>query len=149
MNSPTRKARSVKKPAATTISSYLSSLPEPARTTLEKLRKVIRSAAPRAEEVISYRMPVFRHQGMLVAFAAFPNHCSFFVMSPKVMAAHKDELKAYATATATIRFPVDKPLPATLVKKLVKARIEENEARAKARTERARAKRLAKRGERG
>lgn len=67
---------------------------------------------------------------MLVGFAAFKNHLSFFVMSPSLMDAHKDELKAYDTAKATIRFQADKSLPTALVKKLVKARIEENEARA-------------------
>lgn len=73
---------------------------------------------------------MFKLQGPLVSFGAATNHCSFYVQSPAVMEAHKDELKAYDTSKGTIRFPADKPLPAALVKKLVKARIEENLARA-------------------
>jgi uncharacterized protein YdhG (YjbR/CyaY superfamily) len=76
-------------------------------------------------------MPVFKYHGMLGGFAAFQDHCSFFTMSPSVMEAFKDKLKPYDTSKGTIRFPTDKPLPAALVKKLVKARIEENEARAR------------------
>lgn len=97
---------------------------------LEKLRKTIKAAAPKATESISYRIPTFKYQGPLVAFAAFPNHCSFYPLSPSVLEAHRDELEAYDTSKGTIRFPATKPLPAALVKKLVKARIEENEARA-------------------
>lgn len=111
------------------VDEYLSSVPKEARAALEKLRKTIKSAAPKAIEKISYRIPIFSHHGMLVGFAAFEDHCSFFVMSPSVMRMHKDELKRYDTSTGTIRFPADKPLPVSLVKKLIKARIEENEAR--------------------
>ncbi|HEY5532519.1 MAG TPA: DUF1801 domain-containing protein [Candidatus Anoxymicrobiaceae bacterium] len=114
---------------ATSIDDYLEEVPEEARAALEKLRKVIRTAAPKAVETISYRIPTYKYHGMLVGFAAFKNHLSFFVMSPSLMEAHRDELKAYETAKATIHFTADKPLPAALVKKLVKARIEENEAR--------------------
>lgn len=96
-----------------------------------KLRKIIKAAAPKATELISYQIPTFKHNGALVAFAAFKDHCGFYVMSPVVMDAHKDELKAYDTATATIRFPADKSLPAALVRKLVKARLAENQARMK------------------
>jgi uncharacterized protein YdhG (YjbR/CyaY superfamily) len=113
------------------IDDYLAAVPDEARATLEKLRKTIRAAAPKATETISYRIPTFKYHGPLVAFAAFPNHCSFFPMSPSVMEAHKDELKPYETSKGTIRFPAHKPLPAALVKKLVKARIAENEARLK------------------
>ncbi len=108
------------------VEAYLATVPEDARATLIKLRKTIRAAAPNATEGISYHIPTFKYKGSLVAFAAFPTHCSFYVMSPAVMEAHKDELKSYDTAKGTIRFPVNKPLPASLVKKLVKARIEEN-----------------------
>ena len=113
---------------ARTVDDYLAALPEEARATLEKLRKTIKAAAPKAVEVISYQIPTFRYHGSLVAFAAFKGHCSFFVMSLAVMDAHKDELKPYETAKATIHFPADQPLPAALVKKLVKARMEVNEA---------------------
>jgi uncharacterized protein YdhG (YjbR/CyaY superfamily) len=81
-------------------------------------------------------MPTFKHHGSLVAFAAFKNHCSFFTMSLSVMDAHRDELKAYDTSPGTIRFATNKPLTAALVKKLVKARIEQNEARTPASTNR-------------
>ena len=114
------------------VDDYLASIPAKARATLQKLRKTIKVAAPQAVEKISYRMPMYSCLGMLVGFAAFKNHCSLF-MSPSVLEAHKDLLKRYDTSKGTIRFPVGKPLPATLVKKLVKARIKENEARVKKR----------------
>lgn len=111
----------------TTVDEYLAALPEEARATLEKIRKTIKAAAPRATEVISYEMPMYKQHGMLVGFAAFKNHCSLFPGST-VMEKYKDELKAYGTSKGTIRFPSDKPLPVALVKKLVKAKIAENEA---------------------
>jgi uncharacterized protein YdhG (YjbR/CyaY superfamily) len=115
--------------AKTSIDDYLAAVPEDARAALEKLRGTIRAAAPNATETISYQVPTFKHHGPLVGFAAFKKHCSFFVMSTSVMETHGEELKAYDTSRGTIRFPADKPLPAALVKKLVKARIKENEAR--------------------
>jgi uncharacterized protein YdhG (YjbR/CyaY superfamily) len=111
------------------VDEYLAGVPKEARATLEKLRKTIKAAAPMASEVISYQMPMYKHHGMVIGFAAFKNHCSIFPGSA-VMDAHKAELKRYETSKGTIRFPASKPLPAALVKKLVKARIEENEARA-------------------
>jgi uncharacterized protein YdhG (YjbR/CyaY superfamily) len=113
------------------IDDYLSVIPEEVRTVLEKLRQTIKKAAPNAEEVISYQMPAFKYYGLLVSFAAFKNHCSFFPMNSTLIKAFKDELKPYDTAKGTIRFSVDKPLPATLVKKIVKIRIKENESRVK------------------
>ncbi len=110
-----------------TVDDYLATVPQDARATLLKLRKLIQATVPDATEGISYQIPTFKYKGPLVAFAAFPNHCSFYVMSPAVMEMYKDELKSYDIAKGTIRFPVNKPLPAALVKKLVKARIEENE----------------------
>ena len=114
------------------VDDYLARVPEEARATLEKLRKTIKAAAPMASEVISYQMPMYKHHGMLVGFAAFKDHCSLYPGSA-VMNAHKEELKRYGTSKGTIRFPANKPLPAALVKKLVKARIAENEARARRR----------------
>jgi uncharacterized protein YdhG (YjbR/CyaY superfamily) len=112
------------------VDDYLSQVPEEARAALETLRKTIKAAAPSTTETISYQMPTFKYQGRaLVGFAAFKNHCSLFPYSTKVMASLKEELKSYVTSKGTIRFPADKPLPATLVKKLVKARIEEIETR--------------------
>ncbi len=110
-----------------TVDDYLAALPEEARATLEKIRKTIKAVAPKATEVISYQIPMYKHHGMLVGFAAFKDHCSFFP-GAKPMATHKDELKAYETSKGTIRFPIGKPLPAALVKKLVKTCIAENEA---------------------
>ena len=107
---------------------YLAAVPEPARSTLNRIRAAIRSAVPpEATEAISYRIPTFKYKGPLLGFAAFSDHCSLFPMSPPVIEAFKNELKDYHTSKGTIRFPVDKPLPAALVKKLVKARIAENE----------------------
>ena len=111
------------------IDDYLASLPEVVRVAFERLRRTIKAAAPKATEDISYGIPVFKHHGMLVGFAAFETHCSFFVMSPSVMKKHARELKSYDTSKGTIRFQTNKPLPTSLVKKLVKARLQENESR--------------------
>ena len=119
----------VKSVPAIDVDEYLAGVPKEARVTLEKLRKTIKAAAPMASEVISYQMPMYKHHGMVVGFAAFKDHCSIFPGSA-VMDAYKEELKGYDTSKGTIRFPANKPLPAALVKKLVKARIAENEARA-------------------
>ena len=110
------------------VEAYLAAVPEPARTTLARIRAAIRSAVPpEATEGISYGMPAFRYKGPLVGYAAFPNHCGLYPMNPAVIEAFREELNKYETSKGTIRFPVDKPLPATLVKKLVKARVAENE----------------------
>ena len=109
-----------------TIDDYLATLPDDQRAALQKLRKTIQSAAPRAEECISYSVPAFRLNGPLVGFGAKANHCAFYLMSGSTVAAHADELKDYDTSKGTIRFKPDKPLPAALVRKLVKARIAEN-----------------------
>ena len=110
-----------------TVEEYLAGVPEPARSTLQKIRVAIRSAVPaEATEAISYRIPAFKYKGMLVWYAAFTDHCSLFP-GASVIAAFKDELKGYTVSKGTIRFPTDKPLPAALVKKLVKAKIAENE----------------------
>ncbi len=111
------------------VNAYLAALPQEQRAALQKLRKIIKGAAPQATEVISYRIPVYKHSGMLVGFAAFKNHCSFFVMGREALEAHQEELKRYDTAKGTIHFLPDKPLPAALVRKLVRARIAENESR--------------------
>ena len=114
-----------------TIDEYLAALSEDKRAALEKLRKTIRAAAPKAEECISYGIPALRQHGMLVGFGATANHCAFYLMSSTTVAAHKDELKDYDTSKGTIRFEADKPLPVVLVRKLVKARIAENAGRRK------------------
>jgi uncharacterized protein YdhG (YjbR/CyaY superfamily) len=114
------------------IDEYLATLSEEKRTTLEVLRRTIKSAAPKAEECISYGLAAFRLGGKpLVAFGASANHCAFYPMSSSTVADHKDELEGYDTSKGSIRFPVHKPLPAPLVRKLVKARIAEQGARTK------------------
>lgn len=112
------------------IDAYLARVAEPARTTLEKLRRTIRAAAPKATETLSYQIPTFRHLGGLVGFGATQKHCALYLMSGTVLEVFQEELSAYDTSKGTLRFPVDKPLPASLVRKLVKARLAENEARA-------------------
>lgn len=123
------KKTTAKSGPAKDVDEYLAGVPKEARATLAKLRQTIKAAAPMASEVISYQMPMYKHHGMVIGFAAFKNHCSIFPGSA-VMDAYQAELKRYDTSKGTIRFPANKPLPAALVKKLVKARIRENEARA-------------------
>lgn len=116
----------------TTIDEYLAKVSDDKRISLEKLRKAIRAAAPKARECISYQLPAFRLDNrMLVGFGAAAKHCAFYPMSATTVVAHKDDLKNYDTSKATIRFSADKPLPAALVRKLVKYRIAENAARRK------------------
>jgi uncharacterized protein YdhG (YjbR/CyaY superfamily) len=108
-----------------TIDEYLAPLSNEQRVALEKLRRAIKSAAPKAEECISYQLPAFRLGGrMLVAFGAWANHCALYPGAHPVET-HKDELKAYDTSKGSIRFQANSPLPATLVRKLVKSRIAE------------------------
>ena len=112
------------------VDEYLASVPPKMRSALQKLRKTIRAAAPRATEVISYRIPAYKQGGLLVGFAASEKHCTFHLMSTTVMRKHAALLAGYALGKGSIRFQPDEPLPATLVKKLVQARIAENEGRA-------------------
>jgi uncharacterized protein YdhG (YjbR/CyaY superfamily) len=110
-----------------TIDDYLAALSADKRAALEKIRKAVKAAAPRAEECISYQLAAFRLDGKpLVAFGATANHCAFYPMSAATVAAHKEDLKDYETSKGTIRFQADKPPSAALVRKLVKARIAEN-----------------------
>jgi len=115
------------------IDSYIASQPQNARVALEKLRQTIRAAAPKAEEVISYKMPAFRYRGRLVYFAAFKDHYSLFPASSSLLSKMKNELKSYSTSVGTLQFPYGKPLPVALVKKIVKARVKENLAKARER----------------
>jgi uncharacterized protein YdhG (YjbR/CyaY superfamily) len=111
------------------VDEYLAGVPEPARGTLKKIRAAIRSAIPpEATETISYRIPAFKYKGVLVWFAAFSDHCSLFPTA-SVIAAFKNELKGFSTSKGTIQFTTDKPLPASLVKKLVKARVVQNQSK--------------------
>jgi len=111
------------------VDEYLASVPEPARSTLNKMRATIRSAVPpEATEVISYRMPAFKHNRVLVWFAAFSDHCSLFPTAA-IIEKFKNELKPFSTSKGTIQFPTNKPLPMALIKKLVKARVALNESK--------------------
>jgi uncharacterized protein YdhG (YjbR/CyaY superfamily) len=113
--------------APSNVDEYLAGVPEPARSTLNRVRAAIQSALPpEATEAISYRIPAFKYKGSLLWFAAFKDHCSLFP-GASVIAAFKNELKDFHTSKGTIHFPVDKPPSAALLKKLVKARIAENE----------------------
>jgi len=117
--------------APKTVDEYLARVPEPARTTLNKIRAVVRSVVPaEATEAISYGVPSFKYKGPLIWYAAFSNHCSLFPTA-SVIERFKNELKSYPTSKGTIQFPADKPLPAVLLKKLVKARLAENELKKK------------------
>jgi uncharacterized protein YdhG (YjbR/CyaY superfamily) len=110
-----------------TFDEYLAALSADQQAALEKLRKAIKAACPQAEEGISYGLAAFRLKGKpLVALGATTNHCAFYLMSGSTVADHADELQEYDTSKGTIRFAADKPLPATLVRKLVKARMAEN-----------------------
>jgi uncharacterized protein YdhG (YjbR/CyaY superfamily) len=111
-----------------TVNEYLAAVPEPARSTLKKVRTAIRSAAPAdATEVISYGMPMFRYKGTLMGYAAFTKHCSLFLATSSFPEKFRKELSRYQTSKGTIRFPIDQPLPARLVKKIVKARVVQND----------------------
>ena len=119
---PTATSAKANKPK--THDDYLAAVTEDNRAALQKLRKAIMRAAPKAEECISYQLPAFRLNGkFLVAYGAATNHCAFYPGS--TVKALKDELKGYDTSKGTIRFPANKPLPSTLVRKLIKLRIEE------------------------
>jgi uncharacterized protein YdhG (YjbR/CyaY superfamily) len=112
-----------------TVDEYLKDLPSEVSGMLNKLRATIKSAAPHAEEIISYQIPTYKYHGALVHFAAFESHCSFFVVSKSILTMFEKELEPYKTSGTTIHFSTAKPLPVALVKKIVKARIKDNEER--------------------
>jgi len=127
VKSSERSSAAKNKTAPKTVDEYLAGVPEPARSTLKAVRAAIRSVVPsETTEAISYGMPTFKYNGPLVWFAAFSNHCSLFPTAA-VIEAFKNELKGYSTSKGTIHFPTDKPLPAALVKKMVKARLAQSE----------------------
>ena len=108
-----------------TVDEYIATFPKNVQSILEELRQAIRESAPEAEEAISYQMPAFKLDGVLVWFAAFKNHIGFFPTSSAIEA-FKEELFDYKVSKGTIRFPLDKPIPFDLVKKIVKYRVKEN-----------------------
>ncbi len=115
----------VAKARAKTVEEYLAEVPQPARGTLQKVRAAIRSAVPPGtSEVISYGIPAFKHKRVLVWYAAFSGHCSLFPTAA-VIEMFRDELEDFQVSKGTVQFPIDKPLPATLIRKIVKARMAE------------------------
>ncbi|MGH9497485.1 MAG: iron chaperone [Candidatus Sulfotelmatobacter sp.] len=113
--------------APKTVDDYLAGVPEPAASTLKHIRAVIRSVVPKeTTEVISYGIPMFKLNGMLVGYAAFAKHCSLFPTGSGVIEQFAKDLKGYSINKGTIRFQPDKPLPDALIKKIVRARVKEN-----------------------
>jgi uncharacterized protein YdhG (YjbR/CyaY superfamily) len=122
-----RRSGAIGKGAPKSVDEYLARVPEPARSTLKKMRAAIGSSVPaEASETISYGIPAIRYKGVLVWFAAFSDHCSLFPTAA-IITAFKDELKGFSTSKGTIHFPTDKPLPTALIKKMVKARVAQTE----------------------
>lgn len=114
-----------------TVDEYMSGFPPEVKDVLEGLRKAIRQAAPKAEEVISYNMPAYKFNGILVYFAGHKNHIGFYPGSGAITGIFKDSLTGYKTSKGTVQFPLDKPLPLGLIKEIVKFRVNENLERAK------------------
>ena len=110
-----------------TVDDYFSDLPQDKKNVLKTLRKIIKQAAPKAEEVISYNMPALKFKGALVYYAASKNHIGFYP-TPSAIKFFKKELSGYETSKGAIKFPMRKPLPAALIKKIVKYRVAENSA---------------------
>jgi len=115
------------------IDTYIALQPINVRETLEIMRHTISTVAPKAEEVISYGMPAFKYHGMLVYFAAFKNHIGFYPTASGILAFQED-LSPYKNAKGSVQFPLDRPLPLALIKKIVKFRVKENESRHKQKT---------------
>jgi len=111
------------------VADYLKAVPPAQRAALKTLRQTIRAAAPKATELISYGIPAFKHHGMLVYYAAFKDHCSLFGVGTSLMKTHQKALGPYKMSKGTIQFTVDKALPTALVRKLIKARVAQNEAK--------------------
>ena len=112
------------------VDEYIATFPEATQQLLRKLRKAIREAAPQAEEFISYQMPAYKQNGMLVYFAGYANHIGFYPTSSGIRF-FKKELAGYKTSKGAVQFPIDKSIPLSLVKKMVKFRVKENLEKAK------------------
>ncbi len=123
--------KEIKRKGAATIEEYIADFPKDIQKILEELRATIRKAAPEAEETINYAIPTFTLNGNLVHFAAFKNHVGFYP-APSGIKAFEKELSVYEGAKGSIKFPLDKPLPLSLVSKIVKFRVKENVEKAKA-----------------
>lgn len=110
------------------VDDYLAKLPPETQAILEEMRATVKKAAPEAKEKIGYGIPTFTHHGNLVHYAAFKNHIGFYP-TPGAITAFKKELSSYEQAKGSIRFPLDKPLPLSLITKIIKFRVKENEER--------------------
>jgi uncharacterized protein YdhG (YjbR/CyaY superfamily) len=119
----------MEKTTAANVDEYINAQPANVRTKLKQIRQTIKIAAPEAEEVISYNMPAYKYNGMLVFFAAFKNHIGFYP-APRGIEAFKKELSAYKGAKGSVQFPLDKPIPLGLISKIVKFRMKENKKKA-------------------
>lgn len=117
------------KPVFTSISEYIAAAPPEVQETLEAIRSVIREAAPEAAEKISYQMPTFELNGNLVHFAAFKKHIGFYPV-PSGIEAFAEELSPYKSAKGSVQFPLDKPMPYDLIRRIVEFRVEENKRKA-------------------
>ena len=113
------------KPKPTTINEYISTFPKDIQNILEEIRAVVKAAAPEAEEAIKYDMPTYVLNGNLIHFAAFKKHIGFYSV-PKGTAAFEKELSVYKAGKGSIQFPLDKPMPFHLIKKMVELRVKEN-----------------------
>lgn len=120
-----KKKMNMEKAKFKTVEEYFSVQPEHTRALLEELRKTIKKTAPKAEEVISYNIPAFKQEGLLVYYAAFDKHIGFYP-TPSGIKAFKKELSAYKGAKGSVQFPLDEPLPLSLISKIVKYRVKEN-----------------------
>jgi uncharacterized protein YdhG (YjbR/CyaY superfamily) len=112
------------------VDAYIAAAPKAVQPMLRQLRQAIKTAAPKAEEKVSYRMAAYFHHGRLIYFAAHKNHVGLYPIIGREKDLYARELKPYLAAKATLQFPIDRPLPLTLIKKIVRARARENEARA-------------------
>lgn len=116
----------MKKDSIATVDDYIAGFPSPLKKLLSAMRKTIKSAAPKAEELISYQMPAYKYKGVLVYFAAFEKHIGFYA-TPTGHSAFKKELSQYKTGKGSVQFPLTEPLPLELVKRIVQFRVKENE----------------------
>jgi len=121
--------KTAKSAPAKTVEEYLQLVPKEMRMLLKELRQAIRSAAPQAEEVISYQVPTYKYKGPLVHFAAFKKHCSLIVVDKNILETFSTELQSYKTSGTTIHLTPDHPVPVNLVQKIVKTRMKQNEER--------------------
>jgi uncharacterized protein YdhG (YjbR/CyaY superfamily) len=117
----------------TNIDEYISGFPEPTQQQLQQMRSIIRKAAPKAEEVISYAMPAFKANGILVYFAGYEHHIGFYPTGSGITAFQK-EIADYKSSKGAVQFPIDKPLPVALITRMVKFRVKQDEEKARNRS---------------